>query len=76
MKLVLAGTIAVLIGGLGAARAADSVCSWTGADWACGDGKVFTSHYPQHPGPSIPITPILTIDQARDARLADPSRPR
>ncbi len=77
MKLILAGTIAAAIGSLAvSAQAAENICSWTGLDWACGDSHGYTAHYPQSPGPGVAITPIVTIDQARDARLADPSRPR
>jgi hypothetical protein len=77
MKLLLAGTIAAAIGSLaGSAQAAEKICTWTGLDWACGDARVYTTHYPHPPGPSIAITPIATIDQARDARIVDPSRPR
>jgi hypothetical protein len=76
MKLALAGAIVVTIGALAAsAQAAEKVCSWTGLDWACGDGNTYTTHYSHPPGPNIAITPITTIDQARDARVADPSRP-
>ena len=77
MKLLLAGAIAAAIGSLAvSAQAAEKVCTWTGLGWACGDGNVYTSHYSQFPGPPIAVTPIQTIDQARDARMADPSRPR
>jgi hypothetical protein len=77
MKLLLAGAIAMAIGSLAvSAQAAEKICTWTGLDWACGDSHGYTEHYPQSPGPVIAITPIVTIDQARDARIADPSRPR
>ena len=77
MKLLLAGAIAAAIGSLAvSAQAAEKICTWTGLDWACGDGNGYTAHYPQYPGPDIAITPSVTIDQARDARNADPSRPR
>lgn len=78
MKSVLAGAIAVIaVATAGVtAQAAEKVCSWTGLDWACGDGNVYTTHYSQAAGPNIPITPIVTIDQARDKRAADPNRPR
>jgi hypothetical protein len=77
MKLLLAGAIAVAIGSLSAgAQAAEKICTWTGLDWACGDSQGYTAHYPLSAGPAITITPIVTIDQARDARIADPSRPR
>jgi hypothetical protein len=78
MKTLLAGmaaaaTIVVLAG---AAQAAEkNTCVWTGGDWACGDGNVITQHVSQAAGPNMIITPIQTIDPARDARLADPSRP-
>ena len=77
MKLLLAGAIATAICSLAvSAQAAEKICTWTGLDWACGDGHGYTEHHPQSPGPAIAITPIVTIDQARDARIADPSRPR
>ncbi|HWB51207.1 MAG TPA: hypothetical protein VG651_18995 [Stellaceae bacterium] len=77
MKHVLAGTIAAAVVAVGvSAQAAEKVCSWTGLDWACGDGNVYTTHYAPPSGPNIAITSSATIDQARDARLADPSRPR
>jgi hypothetical protein len=78
MKTLLAGIIAAAtIAALaGAAQAAEkNVCQWTGFDWACGDGNVVVRHVPQTPGPNMTITPIQTIDPARDARLSDPSRP-
>jgi hypothetical protein len=76
MKSILAGTIVAAIGFSAiSAQAAEKICSWTGLGWACGDGRVYTEHYPQSPGPNVAITPIVTIDQARDARMADPSRP-
>ena len=78
MKTLLAGTAAASMALLAAtAQAAEkNACVWTGADWACGDGNVFTQHVSEATGPNMAITPIRTIDPARDARLADPSRPR
>jgi hypothetical protein len=77
MKLLLASVVVASAVIAGAAQAAEkNVCAWTGSDWACGDGNVFPTHYGQTNGPNMTITPIATIDQARDARLADPSRPR
>jgi hypothetical protein len=77
MKILLAGMLAAAIVVLaGAAQAAEkNTCQWTGADWACGDGNVVTRHVSEATGPNMVITPIKTIDPARDARLADPSRP-
>jgi hypothetical protein len=77
MKLLLAGAVAVAIGSQAvSAQAAEKICTWTGLGWACGDSHGYTEHYPLSPGPPIAITPIVTIDQARDTRVADPSRPR
>jgi hypothetical protein len=77
MKILLAGVSAVAIVVLaGAAQAAENnACVWTGADWACGDGNVMTQHVSRATGPNMMITPIQTLDPARDARLADPNRP-
>jgi len=79
MKTLLAGTIgAVTIAVLaaGAQAAEKQACQWTGVDWACGDGNIVTQHVSEATGPNMVITPIRTIDPARAARLADPSRPR
>ena len=76
MKTALAGAIAAALALAGTAHAAEHTCQWTGHDWACGDGNIVTSHYTEAAGPNIAVTPISTIDQARDAKLADPSRPR
>jgi hypothetical protein len=77
MKLLLAGMVTAAIGSLAVnAQAAENVCTWTGLDWACGDGHVYTTHYPASSGPGIIVTPSATINQARAARLADPSPPR
>ena len=76
MKFLLAGAIVASAAIAGAAQAAEkNVCQWTGSDWACGDGNVFTTHYSQAAGPNMIITPIETIDPARVARDTDPSRP-
>ena len=77
MKIVLTGAIAgAAIAALATgAQAANRTCQWTGLDWACGDGNVFTEHYTRAAGPNVQITPILTIDQARAARVTDPTRP-
>jgi hypothetical protein len=78
MKTLLGGVVAAAaIAALaGTAHAAENACVWTGSDWACGDGNVFWQHYSQAAGPNMTITPIATIDQARVARVTDPSRPR
>ena len=79
MKTLLAGTIAAatIVVLAGAAQAAEkNACVWTGIDWACGDGNVVTQHASEASGPNMIITPIQTLDPARDGRLADPSRPR
>jgi hypothetical protein len=77
MKILLAGAIAAASMLAATAQAAEkNACVWTGSDWACGDGNVFPQHASQAAGPNMVITPIQTIDPARDARLADPSRPR
>jgi hypothetical protein len=77
MKILLAGAIAATSMLAATAQAAEkNACVWTGVDWACGDGNVFPQHVSQATGPNMVITPIQTIDPARDARLADPSRPR
>jgi hypothetical protein len=78
MKTMLAGVVAAasMAMVIATAQAAEkNACVWTGADWACGDGSVFSQHVSASVGPNMVITPIQTIDQARDARLADPSRP-
>jgi hypothetical protein len=77
MKTLLAGAVAATIVVLaGAAQAAEkNACQWTGFDWACGDGNVVAQHVSEATGPNMQITPIQTFDPARDARLADPSRP-
>jgi hypothetical protein len=78
MKTLLAGAAAAAIVVLaGTAQAAQqNTCQWTGHDWACGDGNVVTQHVSVANGPNMIVTPIQTIDPARDARLADPTRPR
>jgi hypothetical protein len=78
MKTLLAGAVAAatIVVLAGAAQAAEkNACQWTSFDWACGDGNVVTQHVSETTGPSMQITPIQTLDPARDARLADPSRP-
>jgi hypothetical protein len=62
MKTVLAGVIAAAAFAAlaGAAQAAD-VCQWTGQDWACGDGKLFTHHYPASTGPQTVIVARPTV---------------
>ena len=78
MKTLLAGTIAaatIVVLATAAQAAEKQACQWTGVDWACGDGNVVTQHVSEATGPNMVITPIQTIDPARDARLADPSRP-
>jgi hypothetical protein len=78
MKTLLAGMVAAaaIVVLAGAAQAAEkNTCQWTGVDWACGDSNVVTEHVSEPAGPNMQITPIKTIDPARDARLADPSRP-
>jgi hypothetical protein len=64
MKTVLTGAIAAAVIAVfaGATQAAERyVCQWTGSDWACGDGNVFTQHYPPSAGPPVAIVPVPTV---------------
>jgi len=73
-RIVLAGIIAVaaLTTVTGAARA-DNVCVWTGFDWACGDGHVFTQHFSAAQGPNMIITPRQT--EVNPAQVPSPYYP-
>lgn len=63
MNKILSGAIAAIaIAALAGIVRAESVCQWTGHDWACGDGKgVFTQHYSAAQGPPMLITPVPTV---------------
>jgi hypothetical protein len=62
MNKVLAGVIAAAaIATLAGAARAENVCQWTGTDWACGDGKMFTHHYSAAVGPQTVITAVPTV---------------
>lgn len=64
MYRMLAGAAAVAVAAAGLfsspAQAAPPahVCQWTGHDWACGDGNVFTRHYPAATGPDMVLSPV------------------
>jgi len=62
MSRVVAGAIlAAAIAAAGSAGAAEIPnCVWTGSDWACGKGAVYTRHYPLGAGPDMVMTPLPT----------------
>jgi hypothetical protein len=54
--LMIALAATAMAAAAGAARA-ERVCQWTGHDWACGDGKLFTEHFSEAQGPNMAMEP-------------------
>jgi hypothetical protein len=55
-RLTIAVAALALAAAAGTARA-ERICQWTGSDWACGDGKMFTEHFSEAQGPDMVVRP-------------------
>jgi hypothetical protein len=78
MTKILTGALAAaaVVAVAGAAQAAEqNVCVWTGHDWACGDGNVFTSHVSASAALPMPVTSVPTVP-SNEAPLLSGPRPQ
>jgi hypothetical protein len=62
---------AAIVAFAGAAQAAN-VCQWTGVDWACGDGKLVSSHVSETAGPPMVIKSVPTVNPNEKPLLSGP----
>lgn len=71
-RTVTAALGAAAIVALAGAVQAATVCQWTGVDWACGDGKTFSSHVSEAVGPPMVITAVPTVQSNEKPLLSGP----
>jgi hypothetical protein len=75
-KLIAGALAAAAVGAFAVSAQAEQVCQWTGSDWACGNGNVFTEHYSETAGPNMIITsapaPFLPNGQPVPVQYAAP----